>query len=154
MANIGRPRKKVGQPTKLSPAVQEKICDAIRAGNYIETSASYAGVDKQTLYNWLKWGARDGKGAFWEFSKAVERAMADAEVRDVALIGRAASTGVWQASAWRLERRYPLRWGRRDQCQVDTHVATTKTDPDDAAEKLLQLIVQGNPGGDDPSAAR
>jgi hypothetical protein len=37
--------------------------------------------------------------------------MAEAEMRDVALIAQAAKEN-WQAAAWRLERKYPARWGR------------------------------------------
>ena len=103
-----------GRPTKLTPPVQQKICEAIRAGNYMETAAAYAGIEKTTLYDWLRRGAREKRGIYHEFGKAVEKALADAETRDVALIAKAAADGQWQASAWRLERRYPDRWGRRE----------------------------------------
>jgi len=44
----------MARPTKLTPAVQKKIVDAIKAGNYMETAAAYAGISKQTLYNWTQ----------------------------------------------------------------------------------------------------
>jgi transposase len=119
-------KAKPGRPLKLNQEIQDKICDAIRAGNYIETASAYAGVSKDSLYRWLKRGARekqrlekdskakvDKKEAlFVRFSDAIEKALADAEVRDVALIGKAAEDQ-WQAAAWRLERKFPNRWGRR-----------------------------------------
>jgi hypothetical protein len=43
--------------------------------------------------------------------------MAEAEMRDVALIAQAAKEN-WQAAAWRLERKYPARWGRKTQHEV------------------------------------
>jgi hypothetical protein len=58
-----------------------------------------------------------------EFSDAVERAVAEAEARDVALIARAAEKN-WQAAAWRLERRAPARWGRREQIDLKHEVTT------------------------------
>jgi transposase len=107
-------RSKAGRPTKLTPALQEKIVMVIRGGNYIETAAAYAGISKQTLYNWLRRGARQKSGQYREFALAVEQALAEAEMRDLALIEQAARDGKWQAAAWRLERRFPKRWGRQD----------------------------------------
>ena len=116
----------MGRPTKLDYKVQEKIVQAIKAGNYIETAAAYAGISKSTLYDWLKRGEREkqrvaknpryrirkSEKIYVEFSDAVEKALAEAEVRDVLLIGKAAEEQ-WQAAAWRLERKFPDRWGRR-----------------------------------------
>ncbi len=51
------------------------------------------------------------KGPYRDFRRAVQRAKAQAEMRDVLIIGKA-SQKFWQAAAWRLERRYPHRWGR------------------------------------------
>jgi transposase len=102
----------MARPTKLTAEVQERICSCIRAGNYIETAAAYAGIHKDTLYDWLKRGAKARSGIYREFSAAVEKALADSEVRDVSIIARAADTE-WQAAAWRLERKFPARWGRK-----------------------------------------
>lgn len=126
---------KGGRPTKLTPELQEEICKAIRAGNYIETAAAFAGISKNTLYEWMKRGAREkerlaknprakvkkSEAPFVEFSDAVEKALAAAEVRDVMLIGKAAETQ-WQAAAWRLERKFPERWGRKERLEVAAEV--------------------------------
>jgi hypothetical protein len=101
-----------GRPTKLCPEVRDKIVQAIRAGNYIETAAAYAGIAKDTLYAWLRRGAAGTEPEYSEFAAAVEQALASAETRDVALIGQAAEKE-WQAAAWRLERKFPDRWGRK-----------------------------------------
>jgi len=100
-------------PYKLTPLVQKRIVDAITAGNYIETAAAFAGISKDTLYVWMRKGGRKRSGIYWEFSKSVDKALADAEVRDVATIAQAAAIH-WQAAAWRLERKHPDRWARRD----------------------------------------
>lgn len=116
----------MGRPSKISNEIKHKIITAIRAGNYIETASAYAGISKSTLYDWLRRGEREKQRAeenprykirkseqpFVDFSDAVEKALAEAEVRDVAIIGKA-SEEQWQAAAWRLERKFPDRWGRK-----------------------------------------
>lgn len=105
--------KMAGRPTKLTPELQKKIIDAIRAGNYMETAAAYAGISKDTFFRWLRKGARAKSGIYKEFHDAVEKALAEAEVRDVMIIANAA-TSDWKAAAWRLERKFPDRWGRKE----------------------------------------
>lgn len=107
-----------GRPTKLTPDLQKKITDAVRAGNYIETAAAYAGISKVTLYDWMKRGNKNQNGIFRDFLNAIEKAMAESEVRDVALIAKAAQEN-WQAAAWRLERKNYERWGRKDRLQAE-----------------------------------
>lgn len=123
---MGRKRNPIGRPVKLTPELQEEICKAISAGNYIEPSAARAGVSKSSLYSWLKRAGveldRVRRGViarparkelkYIEFLDAVKRAEAEAEARDVAIISKAALTQ-WQAAAWRLERKHFSRWGRR-----------------------------------------
>lgn len=115
-----------GRPTKLTPELQNRIATLIRAGNYVETAAASAGVSKNTIYDWLRRGAREKQriaknprlriikkeAPFVEFSDVIEKAQADSESRDVALIAKAAEEQ-WQAAAWRLERKFPDRWGRK-----------------------------------------
>lgn len=106
----------IGRPTKLSPEVTEKICAAIRVGCYMETAAANAGIHKDTLYAWLKSGANDESPEHVAFSDSVQKALAEAEVTAVERIN-AAGAEQWQALAWRLERRFPDRWGRRDRVE-------------------------------------
>jgi transposase len=135
-----------GRPSKLSGAVTARLVEAIRAGNYLETAAAYAGIDKATLHRWLKRGRRSERGPLREFCASVEKALADAEVRDVALIGKAAAEQ-WQAAAWRLERKFPDRWGRRqrheivgvaDEPPVRVELGHLSDDELGALEKILQ----------------
>lgn len=112
--------KKMGRPTKFTPEVTSKILTAIRAGNYIETAAAWAGIDKVTLYDWLKQGAAQDAGKFKDFSNAVAEALAHAEIADLNHVGEAAKRGDWRAAAWRLERRNPTKWGRQDAPQSVT----------------------------------
>lgn len=116
-----------GRPTKLTPKVENVIVAAVERGNYIETAAALAGVSKNTLYDWLKRGAREAERLdrfpdekpdkkekrYMDFSDALTRALAVAEDKDVQNIDKAAEED-WRASAWRLERRNSERWGKKD----------------------------------------
>jgi hypothetical protein len=98
--------------------LQSKLCDAIRSGNFLETAATYAGVDESTLHRWLKRGRRKRKGSYHDLAVAFDKAVADSEVLGVARITKAANDGSWQASAWLLERRFPENWGRRERHEI------------------------------------
>lgn len=120
-----------GRPTILTPELQDKILEAVRAGAYVETAVKAAGVSKQTFYNWLKRGNREKKrlakntrarmrkreAPYVEFVDAIQKTFAEAELRDLVLIGIAAKTQ-WQAAAWRLERKFPQRYARRERHEI------------------------------------
>jgi hypothetical protein len=103
--------------TKLTPTLQEKICNLLRHGNYVETAARCAGIHRDTFYTWMKKG-EEGVEPYAAFNEAVHEALALGEALDLAKIEKAATTN-WTAAAWRLERRFPERWGRRDRVKVD-----------------------------------
>lgn len=102
----------MARPTKLNAEIQTRIVAFLGAGAYVETAACAAGVSKQTLYTWLRRGA-DGDRRYAGFLDAVEKAQSEADLRDLKTIREAAQSGIWQAAAWRLERRHPEQWGRR-----------------------------------------
>lgn len=122
----------MARPTKLNKETQLKVVNAIKAGNYIETAAAYAGISRSTLYDWLKRGEREkqrlakssryrmkkAEAIYVEFSDTVEKALAESEMRDVLTIGKAAEIQ-WQAAAWRLERKFPEKWGRTRKTKLD-----------------------------------
>lgn len=128
----------MGRPIKLTKELEKKITDVIRAGNYIETAAAFAGIHKSTLYDWLKRGEREKQRVhgtnrkisnkeqpFVDFSDAVEKALAEAEIRDVMRISEASKTD-WKAAAWRLERKFPDKWGRKTIHLVNKEEQTLK----------------------------
>lgn len=108
-------RRPTGAPTKIDDivahvngepiTVAERIVSALSAGAYIETAAASADVDKVTLYDWLKKGAKantkraSGKalGAnekrYAEFANEVARAEAEAELIDLGELARVARGG-------------------------------------------------------------
>jgi transposase len=56
--------------------------------------------------------------AYMDFADAVEKAVHESEVSDIATIKRASEKN-WQAAAWRLERKFPKKWGRHDYVQQE-----------------------------------
>jgi hypothetical protein len=92
-ARRGRPPKEKrppGRPTKCTKVLTEKVCQAIAAGAYLETAAAFAGINKDTLHDWLRKGARaadEGKhGIHRKFNEEVQKALADSELNDLATI--------------------------------------------------------------------
>jgi transposase len=100
-----------GRPTALTPEVQRRVCEAIAAGNTRHDAAEYAGVGASTVRAWLAKGQRQSRGRFRAFLAAIKKAEADAVVRNVAIIHKAA-TKSWQAAAWWLERKRGEDWSQ------------------------------------------
>jgi hypothetical protein len=96
---------------------------AVQRGCYVETAAELVGIDKVTFYAWLRHGAaiqNEEKPCITphdedclNFSYAIKTSMAQSEIRDLQAIDDAAQQGVWQAAAWKLERKHHGRWGRK-----------------------------------------
>lgn len=110
-----------GRPTKLTPEVELVILDAIEKGNYRATAAALAGVHRNTLLAWERWG-EEGKEPYAEFVCAVQRAEARAESELLERV-KIADPG-WQGSAWLLERRWAHRWSQRVRTVVAEEVAS------------------------------
>lgn len=132
----------MGRPTKLTAEVQDRIVGALRAGSYQETAARYAGISPKTFYEWMNRGESDDpeQTLFREFREAVERAKADAEIRDLLLIDKAANDGSWQAAAWKLERKFPHRWGRLQRTEVSGPEGSPLKIEFDAKAELIRKL--------------
>jgi transposase len=100
---------KGGRPSKRTPEREEKIIEALRAGNTKRAAAAAGGVGASTLFAWI--------AEFPEFKDAIERAEADAERAMVARVRDAAESGIWTAAAWWLERRRPGDFARREKVE-------------------------------------
>lgn len=136
----------MGRPSKLTPETQDRIVQAITAGNYLEVAAQYAGVGKTTLYRWLSLADDpDADEMYRNFRDAVESARSAAEVRNVALIQKAANDGTWQAAAWYLERTSWQRWGRRTMVTGDAGEAIkVEVDHRQTLREMLGLTDAGS----------
>lgn len=121
-----------GRPEEITQDKIDALLNAIRLGSYMETAAAHAGIAKSTLYDWLRKGARKESNIYEQFSNAVEKAMADSELRDVQVVDKAAQEGAWKAAAWRLERKFPKRWGRKNIHKIEEDVPEEKEAVDSA----------------------
>lgn len=96
--------------SKKTPERVAAIIQALRAGNTRRAAVSFGEIDHATFYRWMEDDAT--------FRDAVEKAEADAEVRFVAQVAQAASSGTWSAAAWWLERRRGQDWRRHESLEV------------------------------------
>lgn len=106
------------------------ITNAIRLGMYLDDAAAVAGIHRNTLGNWMTWGREaeaklangeeltDRDRLYCDFLGAVEKARAEAVLRNLNVIQKAAQEGSWQASAWYLERTNPRKWGRTETVEI------------------------------------
>lgn len=137
-----------GRPTKLTQETIDKICLAIRAGNYAKIAAQMAGIGESTYYEWLGIAKEpDCDVLFTELAESIQRAEADAEVAAVALIRQAANNGTWQAAGWLLERKNGERWGRNDKIRQEITGADggpIELTIEEARKAVLEFLGEGD----------
>ncbi len=145
-----------GAGRKLTVERQQRICDAVRAGVRPEIAAVYCGVSARTYYRWMHNGrGHNAEETYIAFAAAVEVALAEWETRDILLIGEAAKDD-WHAAAWRLERRLPKVYGRRERHDIANAdegsfriAAIPYFDPDKLSvaelEQLIELTEKASP---------
>ena len=150
------PRKKAGRPRSfvLDPSLHRRIIDLVRAGNFPDTAAAAVGIERTTVWKWMKEGAalrrlvendgyipRGHEIDLVSFSNEIERASAESEARDVMLIGKAAEKD-WKAAAHRLERRHRSRWSKEN-AEAGRHPfdgGNEDASLDDVAEALASAL--------------
>lgn len=147
-----------GRPTLLNADVQKRLLEAVRLGVPVKTAAEHAGIHPNTFYRWMARGFSEHESIangqdpleeeaqFLDLYKLVSEGRAEAAVRNVALIQKAAQGGYvtkevtkkyrdvetgkvvtqteveragpdWRASAWYLERVHKDEFGK-DAVQV------------------------------------
>lgn len=109
------------QPTRTAmlSVDHEKVralLDALKGGADINTASQFAGLNYATVYRWVERGQRENErieeglpadpseAEFLELWQAMRKARAEAVVRNVAQVQKAAAQGEWRAAAWWLER--------------------------------------------------
>lgn len=146
--------KRVGRPHKLTPARIEKICDAIRVGNYRRIAAGAAGISDTTFYHYVNRGrverARreqgkepdDNEDIFVQFLGSLEKAETEGEAIHVLNIAEQGPEG----SKWILGRRHPDRWQASQKVNLEGNLDVNAVDhildalPDDVAEAIRTLL--------------
>ena len=110
----------MGRDPKLNKVICEKICEGVLKGNYITTVCRSVGISPRTYHNWKKWG-EEGREPYKTFYEKVTECEAKAEMDILNVIYTSAiDQGNWLSSAWILERKYPNRFGKREQMALQT----------------------------------
>tara|TARA_Y100000590_G_scaffold403181_1_gene489602 strand:+ start:305 stop:823 length:519 start_codon:yes stop_codon:yes gene_type:complete len=108
----------IGRPPRLSKEIKETICRALSVGMSMEGAASLAGVSVSTLYGWIRRGKAAKAGGFSGFVKEINQALAQFEVRNAAIINRAAQLGDWKPALALLERRRSKDWAKTEKHEI------------------------------------
>ena len=102
----------------------EQLMLAIKGGSDLNTATHYAGLSNAQVYRWLERGKIEAERrelgdtpkkeeqTFLDFWEDLRKARADAVMRNVAHIQKAAQSGEWQAAKWWLERSVPDVYGK------------------------------------------
>lgn len=165
-----------GRPTKLTPEVLEDVRRLLPTALYLETVGDYLGIGRTSIHRWLKRGAKEKhrlernssakprkkEAIYLEFWNVYKRALAEGELYSIGVIRKASTTqvnaegevmqqGQWQAAAWQLERRFPDRWGRKDQLTMSR---STERELDAELARTLEEIAarrQAQSTGESPA---
>lgn len=131
---------KAGRKPKLTPEVIERLGEALQAGNYIETACDYAGISRQTFYHWLTLAEQSRSNKLLtELSDTVRRTRAEAEMRNVLKIQKAADDS-WQAAAWWLERSHSKKWSKQTNVELSGIGGSPINVAVDTKTALLELL--------------
>ena len=132
-------------PQKLTKARCDKIVEGVLKGNYITTVCKSVCIGKTTYYSWKKKGEQ-GIEPYKTFYERVTEAEAQAEMDILDVIYTSAvDQGNWLSSAWILERKYPNRFGKREQMALQTdndfklEISTAKS-PYELGEEEKKLL--------------
>lgn len=111
-----------GAPTKLTKAVIDKMCEALKIGSSIEAAAAYANVSKFSVYKWMKRGRKDKedkkKNLHTELIDAIEKAFDFSEIYHLNKIDQLSKDN-WNCSRWILERRFPKTYGPKAVVKIE-----------------------------------
>ena len=122
---LGKP---TGRPSKLNTDTIGKLDKALKLGLANSKAATFAGISETTFYRWQKRAIEIDEECqgnpdnikdvadleLWEFWESIKKAKVDGEINHLGNITSAANNGVWQASAWFLERSNPNDWSKRE----------------------------------------
>lgn len=129
---------------KLTKTRCEFICENLRRGNYITTCCRAVGIHPSTFNEWKKKGEK-GIEPYATFLERVTQAEAEGELKAMKVIDEVADSGNWLASAWKLERKYPQRFGKRERMEIGSDEdfkieISSKKSPYKMAEEERKLL--------------
>ena len=117
---------------KIDDEKKTALVAALRNGSDLETACHYAGLSIAQVLRALEVGKLEAEriangfpadktqAALLDLWESLKRARAEAIVRNVTYIQKAASDGSWQAAAWWLERTVPDQYGKKTAKPVES----------------------------------
>ena len=113
-------KRRKANPHAIKPSQIRKICDLIRAGNYVKPSVLAVGVNYNTFLDYMKKGKKMIR-PYDEYYQMVEQAKAEFETGAVSTISDSGKEGNVGAYMWMLPRMFPKRWQttQRIEAEVD-----------------------------------
>lgn len=95
----------------------------------------------------MRKGRANPRSKYGDFIAAIDKAISSSELKDLQTIERNATgpAGNWKAAAWRLERKFPRKWGRLDR------IETTGTEGGPQVVISLPAKDPVAPGNEEPS---
>jgi hypothetical protein len=103
----------------LTPELIDKIATHVRNGNYIDVACMCEGIHRGTYHKWFKIGSQIPDGSD-DIEKKFYDEMLRAEAESIRLMNdniRLHAKGTYKADAFRLERRFNNKYGKRQQIE-------------------------------------
>ncbi len=97
--------------------IWQRLNQALSVGAYIEDACIFAGISSRQFRRWREL-AEQGVEPYAGRWVEIQRSESQAVIRNLFNIHNAGNSGSWQASAWILERKYPAKYGRREQISL------------------------------------
>lgn len=120
---------------KLTPQLQKRFTQLVRAGNFKKTACSVCHITYETYLNWMHKGEVESEGIYRDFYEAVKEAegFSEAELVDA---WRDKVHDDWRAAQGLLQARFKERWSPK--VEIDTKVEVK--DVDSTFNTLLGLL--------------
>jgi hypothetical protein len=98
---------------KLTPEIQEKLCNLLKLGVPQKYACEACGIDETTFCRWMKLGRHKTEGKYFEFHQSVIRTNSEAMSYKLAALEKASQKGNVSAITWFLEHKYPDIFGNK-----------------------------------------
>lgn len=141
------------------PKLGNKIIKFLRMGYPYTTICRAVGIDSSTFKRWMALGLSNASPEYTKYFRRICKAEAAAEMNDLDKLSKHQKFD-WRASAWKLERRWPEHWARRDAMKAELkingqinvthkHELSQKVAQDPIALELARKMIDGNEYGYD-----
>jgi transposase len=126
-SEVGPEPRTRGRPhtLEMSPNLGLEIAKYLEKGMYFDSACARAGVASRSARDWLMQGRKDVEAGndttppatFWYDIQEGEAKFEEHMHQKMEIAGN--DPRAWMANAWRLERRYPERYGKADRVNIN-----------------------------------